>query len=66
MTLRYVYALAALLTAIGLSMFVYKWQVLGFPVTDNQMLVLEATTVSMRKYYESTRKYKAKSADRGR
>ncbi len=36
MTLRYVYALAALLTAIGLSMFVYKWQVLGFPVTDNQ------------------------------
>ncbi len=36
MTLRYVYALAALLTAIGLSMFVYKWQALGFPVTDNQ------------------------------
>ncbi len=36
MTLRYVYALAALLTAIGLSIFVYKWQVLGFPVTDNQ------------------------------
>ncbi len=36
MTLRYVYALAALLAAIGLSMFIYKWQVLGFPVTDNQ------------------------------
>ncbi len=36
MTLRYVYALAALLTAIGLSMFVYKWQALGFPLTDNQ------------------------------
>ncbi len=36
MTLRYVYALAALLTAIGLSIFVYKWQVLGFPVTENQ------------------------------
>ena len=36
MTLRYVYALVALLTAIGLSMFVYKWQVLGFPVTDKQ------------------------------
>ncbi len=66
MTLRYVFALAALLTAIGLSMFVYKWQVLGFPVTDNHMLVPEATTVSMRKYSESTRKYKAKSADRGR
>jgi hypothetical protein len=36
MTLRYVYALAALLAAIGLSMFFYKWQVLGFPVSDNQ------------------------------
>ncbi len=36
MTLRYVYALAALLTAIGISMFLYKWQVLGFPVTDKQ------------------------------
>ncbi|MFQ6005436.1 MAG: inactive transglutaminase family protein [Woeseia sp.] len=36
MTLRYVYALAAILTAIGLSMFIYKWQALGFPVTDNQ------------------------------
>lgn len=36
MTLRYVFALAGLLTAIGVSMFLYKWQVLGFPVTDNQ------------------------------
>ena len=27
---RYVYVLAALLTVIGLSVFVYKWQVLGF------------------------------------
>ncbi len=36
MTLRYVYALAAMLTAIGVSMFLYKWQVLGFPVTDKQ------------------------------
>ncbi|MGB5490330.1 MAG: UUP1 family membrane protein [Woeseiaceae bacterium] len=33
---RYVYVLAALLTGIGLSMFVYKWQVLGFPVSENQ------------------------------
>lgn len=32
----YVYALAALLAAIGLSLFVYKWQVLGFPVSQNQ------------------------------
>lgn len=33
---RYVFVLAALLTAIGLSVFVYKWQVLGFPLTENQ------------------------------
>lgn len=36
MTQRYVYVLAALLTAIGLSVFFYKWQVLGFPVSKNQ------------------------------
>lgn len=33
---RYVYALALLLTIIGMSVFVYKWRVLGFPITDNQ------------------------------
>ena len=33
---RYVYLLAALLAAIGLSIFFYKWQVLGFPLTENQ------------------------------
>lgn len=33
---RYVFVLAALLTAIGLSVFFYKWQVLGFPLTENQ------------------------------
>ncbi len=32
----YVLILAALLTAIGMSVFFYKWQVLGFPVTKNQ------------------------------
>src|SRR5210317_795408 len=32
----YVYGLAALLAAIGLSVFVYKWQVLGFPVGEDQ------------------------------
>lgn len=32
----YVYGLAALLAAIGLSLFFYKWQVLGFPVSQNQ------------------------------
>lgn len=34
--MRYVYFLAALLTAVGLSIFAYKWQVLGFPLTDDQ------------------------------
>ena len=66
MTLRYVYALAALLTAIGLSIFIYKWQVLGFPVTDNQMQVLEASTVLACKYSESTSKNKAESVVVGR
>ena len=33
---RYVYVLAVLLTVIGLSVFFYKWQVLGFPISENQ------------------------------
>ncbi|MDH3747091.1 MAG: UUP1 family membrane protein [Gammaproteobacteria bacterium] len=33
---KYVYALAILLTVIGVSVFTYKWRVLGFPLTDNQ------------------------------
>lgn len=33
---KYVYVLAALFALIGLSMFVYKWQVLGFPLAKNQ------------------------------
>ena len=33
---RYVYVLAALLSVIGLSVFIYKWQVLGFPLTEDQ------------------------------
>ncbi|HNP37323.1 MAG TPA: inactive transglutaminase family protein [Woeseiaceae bacterium] len=33
---RYVYVLAFLLAAAGLSLFLYKWQVLGFPATDDQ------------------------------
>ena len=36
MTQRYVYVLAALLAVIGLSVFAYKWQVLGFPLTEDQ------------------------------
>lgn len=32
----YVYGLAALLSVIGLSVFFYKWQVLGFPLTEDQ------------------------------
>lgn len=36
MTTRYVIVLAGILTLIGLSTFIYKWQVLGFPVRDDQ------------------------------
>lgn len=36
MTRRYVYILAALLTVFSIAVFVYKWRVLGFPLTDNQ------------------------------
>ncbi|MGB5256085.1 MAG: inactive transglutaminase family protein [Woeseiaceae bacterium] len=33
---RYVYVLTTLLTVVGLAVFVYKWQVLGFPVGEDQ------------------------------
>lgn len=33
---QYVYGLAALLAFVGLSVFTYKWQVLGFPVIKDQ------------------------------
>ena len=33
---RYVFVLAFLLTAVGMSLFTYKWRVLGFPLVDNQ------------------------------
>ena len=36
MNQRYVYVLAALLTVVGLSVFFYKWQVLGFPLSEDQ------------------------------
>ncbi|MGH8222358.1 MAG: UUP1 family membrane protein, partial [Woeseiaceae bacterium] len=36
MTKRYVWVLAALLAATSLLMFLYKWQVLGFPLTERQ------------------------------
>ena len=32
----YVYALAGLLCVVGLSVFFYKWQILGFPVSEDQ------------------------------
>jgi hypothetical protein len=37
MTNRYVLVLAAILTAVGLAMFAYKWRVLGFPLSDQQV-----------------------------
>ena len=33
---QYVYGLAAFFAIVGLSIFSYKWQVLGFPVSKNQ------------------------------
>ena len=33
---RYVYGLTVLLVLIGLSVFFYKWRVLGFPVSEDQ------------------------------
>ena len=36
MNQRYVYGLAALLAVIGLAVFSYKWQVLGFPLRADQ------------------------------
>jgi len=33
---HYTYVLAAILVAVGLTVFAYKWQVLGFPVVRNQ------------------------------
>jgi len=36
MTRRYVYILALLLAAIGLTIFGYKWRVLGFPLQEGQ------------------------------
>jgi hypothetical protein len=36
MNQRYVYVLAGLLTAIGLAIFSYKWQVLDFPLRADQ------------------------------
>ncbi len=33
---QYVFGLAAFLAIVGLSVFVYKWQVLDFPLTRNQ------------------------------
>ncbi|MDJ0940433.1 MAG: UUP1 family membrane protein [Woeseiaceae bacterium] len=33
---RYVYLLAILLTIVGMSIFAYKWRVLGFPLTADQ------------------------------
>ena len=35
MNQRYVYLLAALLAILGMSVFFYKWQVLGFPVSKD-------------------------------
>ena len=48
MTRRYVYILAALLCAAGLAVFIYKWQVLGFPIVSNQTTPVWTIETSIR------------------
>lgn len=36
MKYKYTYGLAAVLVVLGLTVFIYKWQVLGFPIKRNQ------------------------------
>ncbi len=45
---RYVYALAALLTLIGIVLFVYKWQVLGFPLVEDDETTVWTIESSIR------------------
>jgi len=45
---QYVFGLAALLAILGLSVFAYKWQVLGFPVSKNQETAVWTIESSIR------------------
>jgi hypothetical protein len=45
---QYVYGLAALLALIGLSVFAFKWQVLGFPVSEDQEVPVWTIESSIR------------------
>ena len=45
---QYVYGLAALLALIGLSVFTFKWQVLGFPVSEDQEVPVWTIESSIR------------------
>jgi hypothetical protein len=47
-TRQYVYLLSALFAVIGLTTFVYKWQVLGFPLTDNEQTPAWTIETSIR------------------
>ena len=48
MTIRYVYFIAAVLAGISFATFFYKWQVLGFPVTDDQQQPVWTVETSIR------------------
>ncbi|MDZ7770256.1 MAG: inactive transglutaminase family protein [Woeseiaceae bacterium] len=48
MTRRYVIILAVVLTVAGGSMFLYKWQSLGFPLTDSQQTPTWTVETSIR------------------
>jgi hypothetical protein len=45
---QYVYGLAAMLAVIGLSVFAYKWQVLGFPASKGQQTMVWTIESSIR------------------
>lgn len=53
MNRRHLYVLALALTAIGLGVFGYKWQVLGFPLKSEA--VAEAWTVEAKVEFRKTR-----------
>lgn len=48
MTERYVYIIAAVLSAIGLAVFYYKWQALGFPLTADRQQAVWTVETSIR------------------
>lgn len=45
---RHIYVLAVLLTAVSLSLFIYKWRVLGFPIQPDQQTQVWSIEAAVR------------------